>query len=455
VKTLHLVYSFPPDAPGGTEVYVAGLCRRLREQGVEAVVAAPAVHPAQYEFQGMRVVRYERQEGTLDLEALYGVGDRVALEAFERVFESERPDLVHLHALTAACPAELARRIKARGVPVVFTYHTPTVTCQRGTLLRWGAEVCDGVVEPFRCAACTLQQLGGRRWVAKLTALVPEAAGEFLGRRRLAGGIWTAARMRSLMMHRKRELTKLFDACDRIIAPVGWVEEVLLANGAAPEKIVRSHHGVDTPARAGAGHVRDDDRPLRVAHLARLDPAKGTALLVQALRDAPSIHLELDIYAVAQDPSGVEYGAHLRALAGTDRRIRFRPAVDPATVIERLQPYDVVAVPSQVVETGPLVVLEALAAGVPVLGSALGGLREYVRDGVDGVLVAPHGSVEAWRRALMTCAADRNLVAGFRAAVRPPRTMTEVAQEMAILYRDVIALDARAGQALVAVALPA
>ena len=262
--------------------------------------------------------------------------------------------------------------------------------------------------------------------------------------------------MRSLICHRKRELTKLFDACDRIIAPVGWVEEVLIANGAAPEKIARSRHGVDTSARAGAGHVRDDDRPLRIAHLARLDPAKGTALLIQAVREAAS--------AVSAGHLRRRAGAEwLRSTARTFARspaptavFSSDTAVDPATRDRGdCKPYDLMAIPSQVLETGPLVALEAFAAGVPVLGSALGGLREYVRDGVDGVLVAPHDSVEAWCRALMACATDRNFVAGFRAAVRPPRTMTDVAREMAVLYGDVDPSTQTRLQAPVAAALSA
>ena len=53
---------------------------------------------------------------------------------------------------------------------------------------------------------------------------------------------------------------------------------------------------------------------------------------------------------------------------------------------------DVLAVPSQWLETGPLVVLEAFAAGTPVIGSDLGGIRELVSDGRDGLLV-PHDDV--------------------------------------------------------------
>ncbi len=438
LKTLHVVYSFPPDPPGGTEVYVGGLCRRLQDAGIEAVVAAPAAADARYRWEGLRVVRYAGRSATLDLEALYAEGDPVAIASFERVLDLERPDLVHLHALTAGCPPALARHARARGVPVVLTYHTPTVTCQRGTLLRWGMDECDGIVDPVRCAACTLHHLGGPRWTSRLVAHVPEEVGDALGRRHLSGGPWTALRMRSLIAARKRALQTLFAACDRVIAPSDWAERVLLLNGVPRDRIARSRHGVDAPrARRQAG-PRDPGAPLRLAHLTRLDPAKGTDILLHAVRALPSARLELDIFAVAQGPEATEYGARLRGIAGTDRRIRFATAVEPPLVIDLLQGYDFIAVPSQVLETGPLVALEAFAAGVPVIGSALGGLLENVRDGVDGLLVTPHGSPAAWSLVLARCVEDRALVTRLRASVRPPRTMADVAREMAALYRGVL-----------------
>ena len=67
-------------------------------------------------------------------------------------------------------------------------------------------------------------------------------------------------------------------------------------------------------------------------------------------------------------------------------RIRWLEPVKPEKVVETIGKYDALVVPSVCLETGPLVVLEAFAAGVPVIGSRLGGIAEMVRDGVDGLL---------------------------------------------------------------------
>jgi glycosyltransferase involved in cell wall biosynthesis len=163
-----------------------------------------------------------------------------------------------------------------------------------------------------------------------------------------------------------------------------------------------------------------------------MDPVKGLAGLIAAVRAAPGAPLRLDVYAAAA-PGGEALEARLRAAAAPDPRIRFAGPLPPERVIGTIAGYDLLAVPSEVLETGPLVVLEAFAAGVPVLGSDLGGIAELVRAGTDGVLAAP-GSLPAWRDALARLAGDPAGVDRLRAGVRPPRTMAAAAAEMEALY---------------------
>jgi glycosyltransferase involved in cell wall biosynthesis len=85
-----------------------------------------------------------------------------------------------------------------------------------------------------------------------------------------------------------------------------------------------------------------------------------------------------------------------------------------------------------------MVVLEAFAAGVPVLGSRLGGIAELVRDGVDGVLVEA-ADVNAWSAALRRLATQPEVLSRLRKGVQPPHTMDAVAAEMAALYRRLLA----------------
>src|SRR5665213_1416457 len=155
MKILQVPFCFLPDPIGGTEVYVANLARRLMHSGVEVLVVAPGKTSCVYTIQDFRVRRFAISDATGDIAALYGDGDRLAAEEFARILDEESPDVVHIHAFTPAISLRLMRACRRRGVPVIFTYHTPTVSCQRGTLMLWGAGRCDGRLERARCTACT------------------------------------------------------------------------------------------------------------------------------------------------------------------------------------------------------------------------------------------------------------------------------------------------------------
>jgi glycosyltransferase involved in cell wall biosynthesis len=158
-----------------------------------------------------------------------------------------------------------------------------------------------------------------------------------------------------------------------------------------------------------------------------------------AHRDLP---VTLDIYGVAQDTEGRRYASELAAIAAGDARVRLRAPVPSGDVVETLADYDATVVPSQWLETGPLTVLESFAAGVPVVGSDLGGIAELVSHDRDGWLVS-HADERAWGEALGRLACDPDTLERLRRGVQAPRTADDVAADMASLYESVVSRRAR------------
>ena len=429
MKIIQVPFCFYPDAVGGTEIYVAELSRLLREMhGMEIVIAAPAERARTYVHEGLLVRRFACSPIS-DPGELYGEGDAMAEREFGEILDKEKPDIVHLHAFTRGVSLKLVRAAKTGTIPVVFTYHTPTVSCLRGTMMRWGAEPCDGVMDARTCAACTLNGKGVPRLGAQVLAnfRFPLPASRF----RVA----TALRMRSLVELRHATTRSLFDEVDHIIAVCRWAKDVLIRNGVPEEKITLCRQGVVEKLEIGRWKPGDESTrsasSLRIAFFGRLEPIKGVHVLIQALRSLPSAQMALDIFGIAQVEAGNRYEQRLRALAAGDNRIQFHAPVPADQVVTTLRNYDLLAVPSQWLETGPLVVLEAFAAGIPVIGPRLGGIAELVTDGVNGILVEPN-SVPVWADALEKI--SRELLNNLRAQIQPPRTMSEVAEEMANLY---------------------
>jgi glycosyltransferase involved in cell wall biosynthesis len=141
----------------------------------------------------------------------------------------------------------------------------------------------------------------------------------------------------------------------------------------------------------------------------------------------------LDILGIVQGNTAEAYRQTLVRLAGADRRVRFLLPIPPEGVVDTLAGYDILAVPSRLKECAPLVVLDAFAAGIPVIGSNCGGIAEQVQDRVDGLLVEP-GNVSAWAEAIRLLAEKPSLLSELRAGIRLPRTMQDVASQMLEIY---------------------
>jgi glycosyltransferase involved in cell wall biosynthesis len=105
-----------------------------------------------------------------------------------------------------------------------------------------------------------------------------------------------------------------------------------------------------------------------------------------------------------------------------------------------MAPYDLVdilAVPSTCYETGPFVVLEAHAAGIPVVGSNLGGIAERVTPGRDGLLF-PMGDARALAHILLELWQAPGKLAELR-PTGPVRTIADVARETLDTYAVIAA----------------
>jgi glycosyltransferase involved in cell wall biosynthesis len=438
MKVIHGPFCFRPDPVGGTEVYVEALAREQQRRGVDVVVAAPAAQAWHHVDNGLPVRRFA-VSGDQDLGSVYGEGDETASREFAGIVDREQPDVVHLHAFTSAVSARLARGVQQRGVRIVFTYHTPTVSCQRGTLLRWGREVCDGKLDVHTCAGCTLHGLGVGRQTASALGALPTALGRVVGGLELAGGAWTGLRMTNLIQAQQTAFRSFMHDVDRVVVLCRWTADLLMRNSIPAEKLVLSRHGLpqSAPLASEPAFIPASDRtPVRIVFLGRLHPTKGLDILLRAISSLPNAPLELHVYGIYEDPEGA-YARTLRQAAAGDPRVRFCAPVPSDQVPTLLRGFDVLAVPSRWLETGPLVVLEAFAAGLPVIGSKLGGLVELVDEGVNGLLVEPE-SVESWSAVLRQLIEEPDLIAQLRAGIRPPRRMEAVADDMQAVYRDLV-----------------
>lgn len=435
---LHVPYTFFPDESGGTEIYVASLAAGLREQNIESAIAAPADREAAYEFDGTPVYRFARGRG--GVREAYGAPDELAVQSFNKVLRRVRPAIVHLHAHTSAVSHRLADAAIGAGARVFFTYHTPTVSCLRGDMMHLGKHPCDGVLDERRCTICVLHKHGLPHSAGTLVSRLPVRFARTVEHTGFTGGAFTAFQMRKLVADAHGRLRALTEKADCVIAVSQWVMDLLAANAVPRSKLLLCRQGVDDRETGcdvkQAADVLDSSRPLRLAFFGRLDHAKGVDILIRAMKQTGSGAAVLDIFGIAQPDAG-DYIASLKRskIPG----VTFCNPIPPNEVRAAMTNYDFIVVPSRCMETGPLVVYEAFAAGTPVLSSAFGGSGELVTDGVDGILVRENVA-QVWAQCISSLVNDRGLAARLRSGIRPPRSVSTVAAEMAEHYQRVLAV---------------
>jgi glycosyltransferase involved in cell wall biosynthesis len=325
-----------------------------------------------------------------------------AKRGIDAVLVDFRPDVVHLHNIYHQLSPSVLRPVARRRIPAVMTLHDYKLACPTYQFLDHGN----------LCQAC----LGGHFQHAIL-------------RRCKDGSLGSSAVMAGeLFVH---TITRAYSPVRVFICPSRFLEGRMRAAGVFPRRMRHVPHFIETkdiPVKASPG--------VGVLVAGRLSPEKGIDVAIRAVGEIGEATLEIA-------GTGPEE-ASLRRLADSvaPGRVRFHGLVDKAEVQRLMLAASVVVVPSRWYENQPMVVLEALARGVPVVGSALGGMPELIDPGVTGDLVAANDHV-ALAAALRPYVADPARAFAMRDSARasivsefaPQRHLERIGEAYAVAAR--------------------
>lgn len=170
------------------------------------------------------------------------------------------------------------------------------------------------------------------------------------------------------------------------VACASWYMRAQAMRHADPEHWDKLHVvrcGIE-PGDSAAWRDEDDERPVRFVCVGRLAPEKGQRGLLEALRglrdDEIAAHLEL----VGDGPERLPVEAAVRAL-DLEGVVVFAGQLSEEETLARIARADALIVPS-FMEGLPMVLIEAMAAGTPVIASAVAGIPELVAHGESGLL---------------------------------------------------------------------
>ncbi|MEH2040688.1 glycosyltransferase family 4 protein [Nostoc sp.] len=276
------------------------------------------------------------------------VSDRV-IKSLKNI-DQRQFKLLHIHSpdlllqLTGECPA-------------IFSVHNHSFYCPSGTkYLAEQRTICD---RNFSYLGCTWGKLvdkcGSRRPLRTIREL--QTTHQFLN------------------VLKRLKIT--------FIANSEYVRQELIQNGVSPEQVITLHCGISIPETASSPLSLEVHQNHRILFAGRIVSDKGLEWLLKTLiHTDPKV--QLDIAGEGWERPRLE---KLASTLGLNKRITWHGWCDSDKLDKLYQQCFAVIFPSVWPEPAGLVTLEAYSRCRPVIGSAVGGIPEHLRDGETGILV--------------------------------------------------------------------
>ncbi|MCK9995909.1 MAG: glycosyltransferase, partial [Candidatus Krumholzibacteria bacterium] len=297
------------------------------------------------------------------------IWNREAAANLDALLKETRPTVAHLHNIYHHLSPSILPVLRRHGIPVVMTLHDLRLLCPAIHMLRDG-EVCE------KCRDGRLHNAVRYKCVKDSRAASLLAAVE-------------------TFHQRSRHLYE--DTVDLFLCPSRFIRDKYISWGYPEAKLRHLPNFVDLdfwhPKQLKTSTARDS-----YVFFGRISAEKGLRTLLDAQSlwekkyaagevDAPPLNLLIA-------GSGPCEG-NIRAYAAQLKleKVEILGPLDQAGLREALGRSRFSVLPSEWYENGPMAALEALASGLPMVGTDIGGIPEMIEDGVNGIVVPPRDPV--------------------------------------------------------------
>lgn len=327
---------------GGAEVVAINMANDLAKRGYEIGVftmdypqnLSPAnfYTASQVDFSGGLIDKLKF--------AMRTMGYNGIKSSFKRALQEFKPDIVHLHNVHSYLSPVVVKLAKEFGCKVVWTLHDYKLACPAYSCLNRG-RICE------KCFTSKINVVKERCFKENLPASV-------------------LAYFEAV----KWNVKKLQRYVDYFVCPSAFIKRQMLKAGLQEEKLKVVCNFVDPIKldqlkRAEIPDTRDDF----YVYVGRLSEEKGVATLLKAAKDLP--------YKLKLVGGGHLYDGFMAEYGNCDN-IEFMGHQPAEKVAEILLSAKCLVLPSECYENNPLSVIEALCAGIPIVGANIGGIPELI-----------------------------------------------------------------------------
>lgn len=442
MRILLAVHQFLPEFRAGTETLTLRSGQELQRRGHQVWVLTASGEAAQvprlerFEQGGLPVIRLHLPDPPAALRGgLSLTFRRPELQPlFTQILDEVQPELAHLfhlRRLTLTLVEECARK----RIPVVATLTDYWFACLTGQLQFPDALPCPG---PDADSANCLRHAASKTHPAFLR--LPCRLWPLLASRKIPWGLNRVGTSIRQLQERPAIMRESLGRFERVLVPSQVMADTFASLGFPTARLRVCPYGID-----GRGLERQprrqawpgpEARPLELGFIGTLIESKGAHVVLDAVRklgkEAP---LRLRVYGNPSEHPG--YSRNLHRQAADMGGVRFEGVFAPEEIHDVLTTLDLLVIPSLWRENSPLILLQGLASGVPILASDVAGMADVLQAGTNGELFAP-GDSEALASWLSHFLTEPNALANLQNRGGQPRTLADYADQLEAEYWSVL-----------------
>jgi glycosyltransferase involved in cell wall biosynthesis len=351
--------NFPPEIIGGAEICAKQLSDEIsKDCNIFVFAGRPNLgkrfsdYKLNYYKNNYAIYRLDLGSLALDYRNPLNFFNPIVEDKFKKIAAIERPELIHAHNLSGLSFAPIAYAKKSLKVPVIMTLHDFWLVCPKNTLLTNEGVLCaHGGISG--CDGCNL---------------------------------YFASPLSRISMNVRNKIVSEFSKYINIyISPSKRLKDIISQKGYDLD-IRCIKNGLDLESYMS---IKRDEQPkgkIKILMLGRISYHKGIYIMLDALErlvksGCTNVELILvgsieDRYKLTNSINGKKLRNYVRVLGN----------VSEGNKIDIFKEADIFVLPSLWYENQPLSIIEAMASGLPVIGSNVGGIPEMICDGETGCL---------------------------------------------------------------------
>ncbi len=400
MRILYVIHGYPPYYMAGSEVYTYYLTHEIASLGNDVYVFSRI----EDEFSSPYSILDEIMDGIFvrrvnkplrDYTLRHKYIDKIIDKLYKEFLREIDPDIVHIQHLSHLS-TNIINITKKYGLPIVYTLHDYWLICVRGQLITPSYKICPGP-SVTRCLRCLSYMDPSYNDVV-----------EYLNH-----------------MRRIRNNINIF------LSPSRFLLEIMANHGIPRDKIIYSPYGFRKDLIQYDPKEWNKHDKIVFGFIGRIIPTKGLGVLLEAFK---AIEREYDTELRIYGSIGNKL-IYLKRKAGN--KVRFMGGFPNWEIDSVLSEIDVLVVPSIWYENSPLVIQEAFLKGRPVVASRLGGMKELVKDGVNGLLFEP-GNPRDLASKLRLILEDPTVLNSLRPSPNSVRDIRDDALFHMHLYRELL-----------------